>query len=159
MVGSQPTQDTDSAPSMKQVSQMFAQLTGQIQSLTTHVADLTGKFDGLTGKVDDLAEHVKRDKTLWEADQHNLAILTEDFNRFAGEVKEDKDVVNGSLQWIQKDLNQNTEILSLTRATIDEQTRRLDDHDAKMHDQHNASFFGSKNGLEKLEEVKEKRTV
>ncbi|KAL6214151.1 hypothetical protein ACLB2K_013589 [Fragaria x ananassa] len=26
-----------------------------------------------------------------------------------------------------------------------------------MHDQHNASFFGSKNSLEKLEEVKEKQ--
>ncbi|KAL6201344.1 hypothetical protein ACLB2K_025058 [Fragaria x ananassa] len=55
MVCSQPTQDTDSAPSMEQVFQTFAQLTGQIQSLTTHVTDLAGK-------VDDLAEQAKRNK-------------------------------------------------------------------------------------------------
>ena len=90
MVGSQPTQSTDSTPPMEQVSQMFSQLAGQIQSLTTHVTDLAGKVDGL-------AEQVKRDKTLWEADQHNLAILTEDFNQFVGEVREDKEVINGSL--------------------------------------------------------------
>ncbi|KAL6225111.1 hypothetical protein ACLB2K_003963 [Fragaria x ananassa] len=43
MVGSQPIQDTNSALSMEQVFQMFAQLTGQIQSLTTHVTDLARK--------------------------------------------------------------------------------------------------------------------
>ncbi|KAL6129206.1 hypothetical protein ACLB2K_072559 [Fragaria x ananassa] len=163
MVGSQPTQTTGSASSMERISQMLEQLTSQSLATQQSITDLAGK-------VDNLAEQAKRDKTLWEADQHNLAILTEDFNRFAGEVREDTDLVNRSLQHIQKDLNQNTktmkqnaetvkqhaEILSLTRVTIDEQTRHLDDHDAKMHDQQNASFFGSKNSLEKLEEVKEK---
>ncbi|KAL6191978.1 hypothetical protein ACLB2K_038366 [Fragaria x ananassa] len=157
MVGSQPTQNTGSAPSMEQISQMLKQLTSQSLATQQSITDLAGK-------VDNLAEQAKRDKTLWEADQHNLVILTEDFNRFAGEVREDKNLVNGSLQQIQKDLNQNTktmkqntktvkqhaEILSLTHATVDEQTLRLDDHDAKMHDQQNASFFGSKNSLEKL---------
>ncbi|KAL6185358.1 hypothetical protein ACLB2K_041492 [Fragaria x ananassa] len=78
--------------------------------------------------------------------------------------------LQGSLQRIQSNLDQNTEtvrqnaetvkqhakILSLTRATVDEQTRRLDDHDAKLHDQQNASFFRRKNILEKLDEFKEK---
>ena len=47
--------------------------------------------------------------------------------------------------------------MSLTPATVDEQTRRLDDHDTKLHDQQNASFFGSKNSLEKLNEFKKKQ--
>ena len=47
--------------------------------------------------------------------------------------------------------------MSLTRATVDEQTRRLDDHDTKLHDQQSASFFGSKNSLEKLDKFKEKQ--
>ncbi|KAL6223521.1 hypothetical protein ACLB2K_006906 [Fragaria x ananassa] len=95
----------------------------------------------LAEKVNDLAKQDKRDKTFWEADQHNLAVLTEDFNQFVGETRENKDLVNGSLQRIQKDLGQNTEtvkqhaeILLLIRATVDEQTRRLDDHDTKLHD-------------------------
>ncbi|KAL6225711.1 hypothetical protein ACLB2K_004560 [Fragaria x ananassa] len=63
MVGSQPTQDTDSTPSMEQVFQMFAQLTGQIQNLTTQssatqqsITNLTGKVCDLTEKFDSLAE-------------------------------------------------------------------------------------------------------
>ncbi|KAL6195788.1 hypothetical protein ACLB2K_031406 [Fragaria x ananassa] len=120
-------------------------------------AKLQQSIADLAGKVDGLAEQVKRDKTLWEVDHHNLAILIEDFNQFAGEVREDKDVINGSLQRIQKDLDQNTEILTLPRATVDEQTWRLDHHETKLQDQQNASFFGNKNSLDKLDEFKEKQ--
>ncbi|KAL6137444.1 hypothetical protein ACLB2K_062736 [Fragaria x ananassa] len=77
---------------------------------------------------------------------------------------ETKGLIEGSFQQIRTDLDQNAEIvkqhveiLSRTRATVDEQTRRLDDHDTMLHDQQNASFFGSKNSLEKLDEFKEKQ--
>ncbi|KAL6179168.1 hypothetical protein ACLB2K_050684 [Fragaria x ananassa] len=54
------------------------------------------------------------------------------------------------------DRKQHAEILSLTRAIMNEQTRRLDNRDTKLHDQQNTSFFSSKNNLEKLDEFKEK---
>ncbi|KAL6177003.1 hypothetical protein ACLB2K_053635 [Fragaria x ananassa] len=74
---------------------MFEELKGQIktESLTTQQS-----VTNLSEKVNDLAAQIKGDKVLWEADQHNLAILTEDFNQFAGEVREDKGLVNDSLQ-------------------------------------------------------------
>ncbi|KAL6190582.1 hypothetical protein ACLB2K_036976 [Fragaria x ananassa] len=53
-------------------------------------------------------------------------------------------------------VKRNTESLSHTCATLDEQTRRLDGHDTKLQDQQNASFFGNKNSLDKLDEFKEK---
>ncbi|KAL6191951.1 hypothetical protein ACLB2K_038340 [Fragaria x ananassa] len=136
---------------MEQILQMFEELKSRLKATATQQS------------ITNLVEHVKRDKILWEADQHNLAILTKDFNHFTGEVREDKGLVNGSLQRIQKDLDQNVETvkqtaetLSLTCATMNEQTRRLDEHDTKLHDQQNTSFFGSKNNVEKLEEFKEK---
>ncbi|KAL6191932.1 hypothetical protein ACLB2K_038321 [Fragaria x ananassa] len=116
---------------------MFEELKGRLKATT------------IQQSVTDLAEQAKRDKILWEVDQHNLAVLTEDFNQFAGEVREEKDLVK-------KDVDDNIEALKLTRATMDEQTRSLDEHDAKLQQQQDASFFGSKNNLEKLEEFKEK---
>ncbi|KAL6142574.1 hypothetical protein ACLB2K_060853 [Fragaria x ananassa] len=104
MVGSQPTQDPEAALPMEQILQMFEELKGRLEATATQQS-----ITDLAEKVDDLAEQVKRDKILWEADQHNLAILTENFNQFAGEVREDKGLVNGSLQRIQKDLDQNAE--------------------------------------------------
>ncbi|KAL6128475.1 hypothetical protein ACLB2K_071830 [Fragaria x ananassa] len=117
---------------MERILQMFEELKGRLEATATqqNVTDLAEKIDGL-------AEQAKRDKILWRADQHNLAI--------------------------QKNLDQNTETvmrttetLSLTRATVDEQARHLDEHDAKFQQQQDASFFGNKNNLEKLEEFKEK---
>ena len=54
-------------------------------------------------------------------------------------------------------VKQHVEILSRTCATVDEQTCRLDGHDTKLQDQQNASFFGSKNSLDKQDEFKEKQ--
>ncbi|KAL6225301.1 hypothetical protein ACLB2K_004151 [Fragaria x ananassa] len=85
MVGSKPTQDPGAAPPMKRILQMFEELKDRLEATVTQQS------------VTDLAEQAKRDKILWEADQHNLAILTEDFNQFAGEVWEDNDLVNDSL--------------------------------------------------------------
>ncbi|KAL6218799.1 hypothetical protein ACLB2K_012008 [Fragaria x ananassa] len=88
-----------------------------------------------------------KDRDIWLANQENLSRLSEDFNFHAGQVREDKDLVEGSLQRIQKELDQSkvtfTETLQLTRATVDEQTRRLDEHDTKLQLQQDASFFGS----------------
>ncbi|KAL6199882.1 hypothetical protein ACLB2K_029664 [Fragaria x ananassa] len=77
--------------------------------------------------------------------------------------QETKGLVEGRIQRIRVDVDQNTdavkqhvEILSRTCTTVDEQTRCLNGHDTKLQDQHNASFFGSKNSLEKLDEFKKK---
>ncbi|KAL6125751.1 hypothetical protein ACLB2K_073805 [Fragaria x ananassa] len=83
-------------------------------------------------------------------------MLSEDYGHLEGKFTETKGLVEGSLQRIQKDLDQNVETMSLTRATMNEQTRRLDKNDTKLHEQLNASFFESKHNLEKLEEFKEK---
>ncbi|KAL6210503.1 hypothetical protein ACLB2K_015735 [Fragaria x ananassa] len=67
----------------------------------------------------------------------------------AGRIREDKDRFGGSLQHVQEELK-------MTRATIDEQTCRLDEHDTMLQDQQTSSFFGNKNNLDKLDEFKDR---
>ena len=122
---------------MEQILQMFAELKGQMDGLATQQS------------VADLIKQVKQDRTLWKANHDKLTTLSEDNGQLAGEFLETKGLVEGSLQWIRMDLDQNAEtmkrnaeILSRTRATVDEQTHRLDSHDTKLQYQQNASFFG-----------------
>ncbi|KAL6177912.1 hypothetical protein ACLB2K_049433 [Fragaria x ananassa] len=72
MVGSQPTKDIDSTPSMEQILQMFEKLNERMDGLDTiqqSVADLAEQglatqqsITDLAGKVDGLVEQVKRNK-------------------------------------------------------------------------------------------------
>ncbi|KAL6184931.1 hypothetical protein ACLB2K_041066 [Fragaria x ananassa] len=62
-------------------------------------------------------------------------------------------MLTGSLQRIQIELDQSKVVF--TKA-LEVQTRRLDDHDTKLQQQQDASFFGSKNSMEKLEDYKER---
>ncbi|KAL6189060.1 hypothetical protein ACLB2K_040450 [Fragaria x ananassa] len=122
MVGShQPNQDVGSALPSEQILQAINDLRGQMI---------------------DFSAQAKQDRDLLQATHDKLATLGEDYGHLDTKFTETKSLVEGSLQWIRSDLDQNTEtvkqhaeILSLTRATIDEQTRRLDDHDTKLHDQ------------------------
>ncbi|KAL6203123.1 hypothetical protein ACLB2K_026826 [Fragaria x ananassa] len=121
---------------------MFEELKGQIEGLTTQPSDtehvvlcLEKKVDTTQHSVADLTGQVTKDRLLWVANQENLTVLGEDFNMLAGDIRENKAIVEWSLQRIQKDLGQTTDTLKLTRATVDEQTRRLDEHDAKLLDQ------------------------
>ncbi|KAL6209942.1 hypothetical protein ACLB2K_020881 [Fragaria x ananassa] len=77
---------------MERILQILEELKGRLEATTTQRS-----VTHLAGKVNDLAEQAKRDMTLWEVDQHNLAILTENFNQFVGETRENKDSVNVSL--------------------------------------------------------------
>ncbi|KAL6133591.1 hypothetical protein ACLB2K_065826 [Fragaria x ananassa] len=112
----------------------------------------------------DFSAQDKQDRDLLQATHDKLATLGEDYGHLDAKFTETKGLVESSLLWIRSDLDQNketmkqhVEILSLTRATVDEQTCRLDDHDTKLYDQQSASFFGSKNSLEKLDKFKEKQ--
>ncbi|KAL6225369.1 hypothetical protein ACLB2K_004219 [Fragaria x ananassa] len=90
---------------MEQILQMFEELKGLIEGLTTQGANLS--------------EQAKHDRALLQADQENLAILNEEFNTFTGEVREDKDIVERSLQRTQKELGQTTNVLNMTHAIVD----------------------------------------
>ncbi|KAL6189608.1 hypothetical protein ACLB2K_040994 [Fragaria x ananassa] len=154
MVGSQPTQDLGVVPPMEQILQMFKELKGRLEATVTTTQQ----------SVVDLTEQVKQDRALWRATHDKLATLGEDYDHLDAKFTETKGLVEGSLRQIQSKLDQNketvkqqAEILSLTCATVDEQTRRLDYHDTKLHNQQSASFFGSKNSLEKLGKFKEKK--
>ena len=78
MVGSQPTEDIGSALPMEQILRMFEELKGLIEGLTTLGANLS--------------EQAKQDRALLQADQESLAILNEEFNTFAGDIRENKDI-------------------------------------------------------------------
>ncbi|KAL6175996.1 hypothetical protein ACLB2K_052632 [Fragaria x ananassa] len=137
---------------------MIEELKSDIEGLKAQsdqvVLHLEKKANVTQQSVADLVEQVKNDRVLWKADQENLAIISEEFNQFVGEIRENKDIFEGSLQQIQKDLDQTTNTLKMTRATVNEQTRRLDEHDTKLLDQQTLSFFGSKNNLDKLDDFK-----
>ncbi|KAL6137671.1 hypothetical protein ACLB2K_062960 [Fragaria x ananassa] len=101
MVGSQPTQDTGSAPSLEQVFQMFVELKVQIHGLTTQAS-------ATQQSITNLAEQVKQDRALWTANHDKLTALNEDYGHLEGEFMETKGLVEGSLQRIRTDLDQNT---------------------------------------------------
>ncbi|KAL6188782.1 hypothetical protein ACLB2K_040173 [Fragaria x ananassa] len=131
MVCSQPTQDTGSAPPMERISQMFEQLTSKNLATQQSVVDLT--------------EQVKQEKNLMQATHDKLAMLKKDYGHLDAKFTKTMGLVEGSLQRIRLDLDQNTEtvkqhaeVMSLTRATVDEQTHRLDDHNTKLHNQQSA---------------------
>ena len=103
--------------------------------------------------VQDLSAQVAKDKEIWLANQENHAKLSEEFNYVVGTIREDKDIMTGSLQRIQTELDQSK--VAFTKA-LEAQTHRLNDHDTKLQQQQDASFFGSKNSMEKLEDYKER---
>ncbi|KAL6200176.1 hypothetical protein ACLB2K_029958 [Fragaria x ananassa] len=86
MVGSQPTQDTDSAPSMERIFQMLAELKSQNLATQQSVAE-----QGLATQqsVADLTEQFKQDRTLWEASHNKLTDPAKQFelpsNQSSGE--------------------------------------------------------------------------
>ncbi|KAL6196276.1 hypothetical protein ACLB2K_031891 [Fragaria x ananassa] len=164
MASSQSTQDMGSVPSLEQIFEMFAELKSQNLATQQSVADLTKRVSTTQQIVVNLNEQSKQDRALWMANHDKLTSLSEDYGQLTGEFIKTKGLVEASLQQILTDLDQNSEVvkknvesLCHTCASVDEQTRRLDGHDTKLQDQQNASFFGNKNSLDKLDEFKEKQ--
>ena len=79
--------------------------------------------------VQDLSAKVAKDKEIWLANQENHAKLSEEFNYVVGTIREDKDIMSGSLQRIQTELDQSK--VAFTKA-LEAQTHRLNDHDTKL---------------------------
>ncbi|KAL6141710.1 hypothetical protein ACLB2K_059998 [Fragaria x ananassa] len=130
----------------------FALLLKQLSYLSTSAEDRgqnisTPSGTGITSSYSPLRS---------QANPHtgNPRFLVSSINHH-GSIREDKDLFGGSIQQIQKELEQTTNALKMTRATVDEQTRRLVEHDTKLHDQQTSSFFRSKNNLDKLDEYKD----
>ncbi|KAL6203512.1 hypothetical protein ACLB2K_027212 [Fragaria x ananassa] len=78
---------------------MFEELRSDIKGWKAQsnqaILRLEKKVDATQQSVANLAEQVKKDRVLWKADQDSLAILSEDFNQFAGEIRENKDIFEG----------------------------------------------------------------
>ncbi|KAL6136678.1 hypothetical protein ACLB2K_061973 [Fragaria x ananassa] len=61
------------------------------------VLRLEKKADATQQSVTNLFEQVTKERVLWNANQENLAVLSEEFNHFASQIKENKDLFEGSL--------------------------------------------------------------
>ncbi|KAL6214846.1 hypothetical protein ACLB2K_014278 [Fragaria x ananassa] len=105
MASSQPTQDSRAAIPMEQILQLFEEL--KIQGLATQQS------------VTDLAEHVKKDRSLWKASHNKLTMLSEDYGHLEGKFTKTKGLVKSSLQQTQKELGQTTNVLNMTHAIAD----------------------------------------
>ncbi|KAL6197233.1 hypothetical protein ACLB2K_032842 [Fragaria x ananassa] len=154
MTDSRPTPDAGPTLSTDEVRKMFEELRSDFKNeIGSLRSELGLKVDATQQNVQVLSAQVAKDKEIWLANQENHARLSEEFNYVAGTVREDKDMLTGSLQRIQTELDQSK--VAFTKA-LEVQTRRLDDHDTKLQQQQDASFFGSKNSMEKLEDYKER---
>ncbi|KAL6189658.1 hypothetical protein ACLB2K_041044 [Fragaria x ananassa] len=154
MTDSRPILEAGPTLSTEEVRKMFEELRSDLKNeIGALRSELGLKVEDTQQTVQDLSAQVAKDKEIWLANQENHARLSEEFNYVAGTIREDKDILTGSLQRIQTELDQSK--VAFTKA-LEVQTRRLNDHDTKLQQQQDPSFFGSKNSMEKLKDYKER---
>ncbi|KAL6200000.1 hypothetical protein ACLB2K_029782 [Fragaria x ananassa] len=133
MANSQPIPEAGHTLSIEEVRRMFEELRSDLKNEIGALRREFGlKVEETQQTVQDLSAQVAKDKEIWLANQENHARLSEEFNYVVGTIREDKDIMTGSLQRIQTELEQRK--VAFTK-TLEAQTCRLNDHDTQSINQ------------------------